>query len=157
MKNNENTKIYPGAHIIDNVTLENNVSIWYNAVLRGDIEPITVGENSNIQDNCTVHVSKDFPVKIGKNVSVGHNAVIHGCTLEDNVLIGMGSTILNGAKISKNSIVGAGSLVTKNKEFPEGSLIIGSPARYVRDLTEEEIKSITENAEEYIQLSKKGE
>ena len=153
MKNN-NTKIFNGAQITGDVTLKNNVSIWYNAVLRGDLESISIDENSNVQDNCTIHVATEFPVKIGKNVSIGHNAIIHGCTLEDNVLIGMGSIILNGAKIQKNSIVGAGSLVTKGKEFPEGSLILGSPARYVRDLTEEEIKSITENAEEYIQLSK---
>jgi carbonic anhydrase/acetyltransferase-like protein (isoleucine patch superfamily) len=122
-------------------------------VVRGDQAPISVDENSNIQDNCVVHVSKNYPVKIGKNVSIGHGAIIHGCTIEDNVLVGMGAIILNGAKISKNCLVGAGALVTENKEFPEGSLIIGSPAKAVRQLTEEQIKGIQENADEYIHLA----
>lgn len=147
------TKIYEGARIIGNVTLKNKVAIWYNAVVRGDIEPITIDEESNIQDNCVLHVSENYPVKIGKNVSVGHNATIHGCTIDDNVLIGMGSIILNGAHITKNCLVGAGALVTENKTFPEGSLIIGSPAKAVRQLTKEEIEGITKNAEKYVELA----
>lgn len=151
MKND--TKIYDGAKVVGDVELKSNVSVWYNAVVRGDQAPISVDENSNIQDNCVVHVSKNYPVKIGKNVSIGHGAIIHGCTIEDNVLVGMGAIILNGAKISKNCLVGAGALVTENKEFPEGSLIIGSPAKAVRQLTEEQIKGIQENADEYIHLA----
>ncbi len=151
----EKTKIFDGAKLIGNVEMKDNVSIWYNAVLRGDIEPITIDENSNVQDNCVVHVSKNYPVKIGKNVSVGHGAIVHGCTIEDNVLIGMGAIILNGAHIEKNCLVGAGALVTENKTFPEGSLIIGSPAKAIRQLTEEEIESITENATHYVELSLK--
>ena len=151
----EKIKIFDGAKLIGNVEMKDNVSIWYNAVLRGDIEPISIDENSNVQDNCVVHVSENYPVKIGKNVSIGHGAIVHGCTIEDNVLVGMGSIILNGAHIEKNCLVGAGALVTENKRFPEGSLIIGPPAKAVRQLTEEEIKGITENAEHYVELSLK--
>lgn len=146
-------RIYDGAKVVGDVELKSNVSIWYNAVVRADLEPVTIDENSNIQDNCVVHVSKDYPVHIGKNVSIGHGAIIHGCTIDDDVLVGMGAIILNGAKISKNCLVGAGALVTENKEFPEGSLIIGSPAKAVRELTEDEIKSIKENADEYVSLA----
>ncbi len=149
----EKAKIYDGAKVIGDVTLESKVSIWYNAVVRGDIEPITIDENSNVQDNCVLHVSEDYPVKIGKNVSVGHNATVHGCTLEDNVLVGMGAIILNGAHIKKNCLIGAGALVTENKTFPENSLILGSPAKAVRELSEEEIESIKENADEYVSLA----
>lgn len=97
----DKNKIYEGAKVIGDVDLKDNVSIWYNAVVRGDIEPISIDENSNVQDNCVIHVSKDYPVKIGKHVSIGHNATVHGCTIDDNVLIGMGSVILNGAHITK--------------------------------------------------------
>lgn len=151
MKNE--AKIYDGAKVIGDVELRSNVSVWYNAVVRGDQAPISVDENSNIQDNCVVHVSKNYPVKIGKNVSIGHGAIIHGCTIEDNVLVGMGAIILNGAKISKNCLIGAGALITENKEFPEGSLIIGSPAKALRQLSPEQIESIQENADEYVNLA----
>lgn len=146
-------KIYDGAKVVGDVTLSKESSVWYNAVVRADMEPVTIGKRSNVQDNSVVHVSKDYPVKIGENVSIGHGAIIHGCTIDDNVLIGMGAIVLNGAHISKNCLVGAGALVTENKEFPEGSLIIGSPAKAVRQLSEEEIKSITENADEYVELA----
>ena len=149
----DKNKIYEGAKVIGDVDLKDNVSIWYNAVVRGDIEPISIDENSNVQDNCVIHVSKDYPVKIGKHVSIGHNATVHGCTIDDNVLIGMGSVIVNGAHITKNCLVGAGALVTEHKTFPEGSLIIGSPAKAVRQLTKEEIEGITNNADEYVKLA----
>ncbi len=148
-----NAKIYDGAKIIGDVTLGKNVSVWYNAVIRADHEPVDIDDNSNVQDNCVIHVTEGYPVKIGKNVSIGHGAIIHGCTIEDDVLIGMGAIILNGAKISKNCLVGAGALITENKEFPEGSLIIGSPAKAVKQLTEEQLNSIKENADEYIKLA----
>ena len=149
----DKNKIYEGAKVIGDVDLKDNVSIWYNAVVRGDIEPISIDENSNVQDNCVIHVSKDYPVKIGKHVSIGHNATVHGGTIDDNVLIGMGAVILNGAHITKNCLVGAGALVTEHKTFPEGSLIIGSPAKAVRQLTKEEIEGITNNADEYVKLA----
>ncbi|MBR0472890.1 MAG: gamma carbonic anhydrase family protein [Methanosphaera sp.] len=149
----DKTRIYDGARIVGDVTLGDHVSIWYNAVVRGDEAPISIGERSNVQDNCVVHVSEGKPVKIGENVSVGHGAIVHGCTIDDNVIIGMGAIVLNGAHIGKNSLVGAGALVTENKEFPEGSLIIGSPAKAVRELSEEEIEGIMDNAEEYVKLA----
>jgi len=146
---------FPGCHIIGNVTIGQNSSIWYNAVLRGDIEPIKVGEFSNIQDNCVVHSTQNYPVELGNYVSVGHAAVLHGCKLGDCVLVGMNSTVLNGAEIGKNSIIGAGAVVTEGKKFPPGSLIIGLPAKAVRSLSEEQIKSIKDNAVRYVELSKK--
>ncbi|MBE6488066.1 MAG: gamma carbonic anhydrase family protein [Methanosphaera stadtmanae] len=146
-------KIYDGAKIIGDVTLGKNVSVWYNAVIRADHEPVEIDDNSNVQDNCVIHVTEGYPVKIGKNVSIGHGAIIHGCTIDDDVLVGMGAIILNGAKINKNCLVGAGALITENKEFPEGSLIIGSPAKAVKQLTEEQLKGIKENADEYIKLA----
>ena len=152
--NKNNVKIFPGAQIIGNVELDDNVSIWHGAVLRGDIEPIKIGKNSNVQDNCVIHVSKNLPVTIKENVSIGHGAVIHGCTIEDNVLIGMNSTVLNGAKIGKNSIVGAGAVVSEGKEFPENSLILGVPGKLVKELEKEQIEHIIKNATDYVELSK---
>lgn len=144
--------IASSADIVGDVRMGNNSSLWYQAVIRGDESPVTVGEGTNIQDGCVVHVDAGIPTIIGDGVTIGHNCTIHGCDIDDNVLIGMGSTVLNGAKIAKDCIVGAGSLVTQNKEFPEGYLIFGSPAKAVRKLTEEEIQGIRENAEAYVEL-----
>ena len=146
--------ICPGAQVIGKVELGEDVSIWHGAVLRGDTDSITIGNNSNVQDNCVVHCTKGFPVKIGDNVSVGHGAVVHGCTLEDNVLIGMNATVLNGAHIGKNSIVGAGAVVSEGKEFPENSLILGVPAKLVKELSSEQVQMIQNNADNYVRLSK---
>ena len=146
--------ICPGAQVIGEVEMGSDVSIWHGAVVRGDTDSITIGNNSNVQDNCVVHCTKGFSVKIGDNVSVGHGAIVHGCTLEDNVLIGMNATVLNGAHIGKNSIVGAGAVVSEGKEFPEGSLILGVPAKKVKDLTPVQIDHIQENADNYVKLSK---
>jgi len=146
--------ICPGAQVFGDVELGEDVSIWHGAVIRGDTDSITIGNKSNVQDNCVVHCTKEFPVKIGDNVSVGHGAVVHGCTLEDNVLIGMNATVLNGAHIGKNSIVGAGAVVSEGKEFEEGSLILGVPAKKIKDLTSEQIAHIQENADNYVKLSK---
>ena len=146
--------ICPGAQEIGEVEMGSDVSIWHGAVVRGDTDSITIGNNSNVQDNCVVHCTKGFPVKIGDNVSVGHGAIVHGCVLEDNVLIGMNATVLNGAHIGKNSIVGAGAVVSEGKEFPEGSLILGVPAKKVKDLTPVQIDHIQENADNYVKLSK---
>jgi carbonic anhydrase/acetyltransferase-like protein (isoleucine patch superfamily) len=147
-------KIAKNAVVIGDVELGENVNIWYGAVLRADINKIKIDDDSNVQDNCTVHCSKDYPVFIGKGVSVGHGAVIHGCTIEDNVLVGMNSTVLNGAKIGKNSIIGANALVSQNKEIPPNSMVLGVPGKVVRTLTDEEINSIKENAKNYLELSK---
>jgi len=148
---------FKGSVIEGNVNINEKTSVWYNAVIRGDIEPITIGKCSNIQDNCVLHSSKDYPLKIGNLVSVGHAAVLHGCNIEDNCLIGMNSTVLNGAVIKKNSIVGAGALVTENHEFPENSLIIGMPAKAVKTLTPEEIENITNNAIKYSKMANRSD
>ena len=146
--------ICPGAQVIGDVELGEDVSIWHGAVLRGDTDSITIGDNSNVQDNCVVHCTKGFPVEIGKNVSVGHGAVVHGCKLEDNVLVGMNATVLTGARIGMNSIIGAGAVVSEGKEFPEGSLILGVPAKAIKQVSEEQIKLIQNNADNYVKLSK---
>ena len=146
--------ICPGAQVLGDVELGEDVSIWHGAVIRGDTDSITIDDNSNVQDNCVVHCTKGFPVEIGKNVSIGHGAVVHGCKLEDNVLIGMNATVLNGAHIGKNSIVGAGAGVSEGKNFPEGSLILGVPAKVVKQLNESQVKLIQDNADNYVKLSK---
>ena len=147
--------VAPNAVIIGDVTLEKNSSVWFNATLRGDIENIHLGEGSNVQDGSVLHTDPGYPLKIGKNVTVGHLVMLHGCVIEDDCLIGIGSTILNKAKIGKNSIIGANALVTENKEIPERSLVLGSPGKIVRQVTDEEIKSIKENAEHYVANYKK--
>ena len=135
--------------IIGDVVIEKNANIWFGTTIRGDMSKIYIGENTNIQENSVIHVDFDYETYIGKNVTIGHRAIIHGCEISDNVLIGMGSII------GKNSIVGAGSLVTQNKVFEEGVLIMGSPAKVVRKLTEDEIKSIEKSSKNYVEISKK--
>lgn len=142
------------ADIIGDVTIEKNASIWYKAVLRGDDSKIIIGENSNVQDGTIVHCGYDEPVIIGKNVTIGHAAIIHGCKIGDNSLIGMGSTILDNAEIGEFTMVGAGSLVT-GKKFPSGVLLLGSPAKVVRELTEEERESLKKSALYYVEIGKK--
>jgi len=142
--------IAEGATVIGAVDLKRDVSIWHSAVLRGDINSITIDEGSNIQDGSVVHLADDFGVSIGKYVTVGHSAVIHACTIHDECLIGMNATILDGAIIGKHSIIGANALVTKGTQIPEGSLVLGSPAKVVRPLTEEERLSIKPWAEKYV-------
>lgn len=155
MENNKDSiVICPGAQVIGNVELGEDVSIWHGAVLRGDTDSISIGNRSNVQDNCVVHCTEGYPVEIGENVSVGHGAVVHGCKLEDNVLIGMNATVLNGAHIGKNSIVGAGAVVSEGKEFPENSLILGVPAKRVKELNPEQVQMIQNNADNYVELSK---
>ena len=155
MENNKDSiVICPGAQVFGDVELGENVSVWHGAVIRGDTDSITIGDNSNVQDNCVVHCTRGFPVVIGKNVSVGHGAVVHGCRLDDNVLIGMNATVLNGAHISKTCIVGDGAVVSEGKEFPERSLILGVPAKVVKQLSPEQIQLIQDNADNYVKLSK---
>ena len=126
--------IAPDAVLVGRVRIAEDASIWFNAVLRGDNEWIEVGAGSNVQDNCVLHTDPRFPLTIGAGCTIGHGVVLHGCTVGDNSLAGMGTIVLNGAKIGKNSIVGAGALVTEGKEFPDHSLIVGSPAKVVRQL-----------------------
>jgi Carbonic anhydrases/acetyltransferases, isoleucine patch superfamily len=152
---NQQCFIAEGAQIVGNVTIEKNCSIWYGAVLRGDDNFIKIGEGSNVQDNCVLHVSNsDKPTIIGQYVTIGHGAIIHGAVIEDNCLIGMGSIIMDGCKIGKNSLVAAGSLVTGETEIPAGVLCMGSPAKVIRKLSGEEIIKIEESAKHYINLWK---
>jgi carbonic anhydrase/acetyltransferase-like protein (isoleucine patch superfamily) len=138
-----------GAKLIGNLTMAVRSSVWFNAVVRADADRIAIGEDSNIQDNATIHCDPGFPCLIGRGVTVGHNAIVHGCTVEDNVLIGMHATILTGAIIGRDSIVGASALVTEGAVIPAGSLVIGVPAKVVRALRPDEIERIRGSAESY--------
>ena len=142
--------IAEGAKIIGSVEIGENSSVWFNAVIRGDSNDVKIGYGSNVQDNAVIHTSRDFGVNIGDNVTIGHGAIVHGCTIGNNVMIGMGAIVLDGAVIEENSIIGAGALVTQGKIVPAGSLAFGNPAKVVRQLTEEEIKSISDNAVYYV-------
>jgi carbonic anhydrase/acetyltransferase-like protein (isoleucine patch superfamily) len=150
----ESVVVFKGAVVDGKVDIGEKSSVWFNAVLRGDIEPLYIGKCSNIQDSCVLHSSKGYPLNIGNLVSVGHAAVLHGCTVEDNCLIGMNATVLNGAVIKKNSIVGAGAVVTEHHEFPANSLIIGIPAKAVRTLQKDEIEHIKDNAVIYVEMAR---
>lgn len=141
--------IAPGAWVVGDVTLAEGSSVWFGAVLRGDTEPIAVGENSNIQDGCVLHTDPGFPLRIGAGVTVGHRAVLHGCVVESGSLIGMGAVVLNGARIGSGSIVGAGALVPEGKSIPERSLAVGVPSRVVRELDESEMEGLRQSAEGY--------
>lgn len=154
VKISEDARIAKQSVITGDVTIGRDSCVLYFAVIRGDEAPVVIGEESNIQENCTVHVSRDMSVHIGNNVTVGHNAVIHGCTIGDRSLIGMGAVILDGAKIGNDCIIGAGSLVTKNTVIPDGSLVMGSPAKIKRNLTWEEKLGILENSKEYVSVSR---
>ena len=145
----ENVLICEGACVVGDVTLAKGVSVWYNAVVRGDEGAITIGEDTNIQDCCILHEH----VVVGLGCTVGHGAILHGCTLGDNTLIGMGAIVLNGAKIGSNCIVGAGALVTGKMDAPDGSMILGSPAKVVRPLTEEEIEGNRVFARDYLYMT----
>lgn len=142
--------IAPNAIVTGSVVLENNASVWFSCVVRADNDTITIGENSQLQDGCILHVDPGFPVTIGRNVSVGHMAMLHGCTVGDGSLIGIKAVILNGAKIGRNCLIGANALVAEGKEIPDGSLVVGSPGRVVRQLTEQEITRINGASDHYV-------
>ncbi len=156
----KNTWIAPGATVIGEVETGEDVSIWFGCVVRGDVHYIKIGDRTNIQDLSMIHVthykkedkSDGYPTIIGNDVTVGHRVMLHGCTIEDACLIGMSATILDGAVIGKESIVGAGALVTKNKKFPPRSLIVGSPAKVIRSLTDEEVKELYASAKRYVKF-----
>jgi carbonic anhydrase/acetyltransferase-like protein (isoleucine patch superfamily) len=146
----EGAYVAPGAHVIGRVTLGARASVWFGAVLRGDNDPITVGDDSNIQDGAMIHADPGVPAAIGRAVTVGHHAIVHGATVGDHSLIGMGATVLNRAVIGAESIVGANALVTEGKVFPPGSLIVGAPARLVRPLSDAEIAGLRLSAATYV-------
>jgi len=150
----KNKFVADGAKILGDVTLGNNVSIWYNAVLRGDVCKITVGDNSNVQDCCVVHGKVGQPVVIGKGVSVGHGAILHGCTIGDNSLVGMGAVVLDGVVVGKNCIIGAGAVVTQNTIIPDNSMFLGCPAKFVKKVSDEQAESNRQNALHYVDIIK---
>jgi carbonic anhydrase/acetyltransferase-like protein (isoleucine patch superfamily) len=141
------------AHVVGKVTLLDDVNIWFGVTIRADNDEIVVGKGSNIQENAVLHADPGFPLKIGNHVSIGHMAMVHGCSIGDGSLIGIHAVILNGARIGKNCLVGAGALVTEGKEFPDNSLIIGTPAKAIRTLTDEEIARLHSIAANYVQRS----
>ena len=151
------TYLAPGAQVVGDVTLGENVGIWYNAVVRGDTGSIFIDDNSNVQDNSTLHTDVGHSIHIGKGVSIGHNAVVHGCTVGDNTVVGMGSIILSGAVVGKNCIIGAGALVTGKMVIPDNSMAFGNPAKVVRQLTAEEVEDNRHNAQHYVDLLNKAE
>ncbi len=142
--------IAPDAQVMGNVILRRNASVWFGAVLRGDNDPIEIGENSNIQDGTVIHTDHGSPVHVGRDVTVGHKCMLHGCTIGDNSLIGIGSIILNNTKIGKNCLIGANTLIAENKDIPDGSMVIGAPGRVVRQLSEDQIALIKGSADVYV-------
>ena len=154
MNKGKDVYVADGAKLIGDVKLGDESSVWFNSVLRADSDKIKIGKRSNIQDNCTVHTDKGFPVVVGDGVTVGHNCVLHGCTIDDGSLVGMGAIVLNGAHIGKNCLVGAGSLITQNMVVPDGSLVVGSPAKIRGVLSDEQLESLKDNALEYVELAK---
>jgi len=141
--------VAPGARVIGNVTLGAEASVWFNAVLRGDNEPVTVGRGSNIQDGCICHTDPGFPLTIGEDVTVGHNAILHGCTIGDGTLVGMGAVILNGAKVGRGCLIGANALITEGKMIPDGSMVVGQPAKVLREVDERLAAELRRAAEAY--------
>ena len=143
--------IAPDASIIGSVEIHNNASIWFNVVIRADNDQVIIGENSNIQDGSVLHIDPGFPLTIGKNVTVGHKAMLHGCTIGENSLIGINAVVLNGAKIGKNCLIGANTLIPENMVVPDGSMVVGSPGKVKRELTEQQVKMLALSAAHYVQ------
>lgn len=155
IKNSGENWVAPNATIIGDVTLDKNSSVWFNATIRGDIENIHVGEGSNVQDGSVLHTDPGYPLKIGKNVTIGHLVMLHGCTIGDNSLIGINAVVLNGARIGKNCLIGANALIPEGKEIPDGSLVMGSPGKIVRELNEAATKGLLLSAQGYVRNFKR--
>ena len=141
--------VAPDANVIGNVSVEEGASVWFGCTIRGDNEPIVVGKGSNVQENTVMHTDPGCPLTIGENCTIGHKAMLHGCTIGDNSLIGMGATVLNGAKIGRNCLIGAGALITEGKEIPDNSLVMGAPGKVVRQLDDNAAKGLTASAQHY--------
>ncbi len=139
------------AVVVGNVLLKANASVWFNAVLRGDAELITIGENSNVQDGSVLHTDPGYPLEIGANVTIGHKVMLHGCRIGDNSLVGINAVVLNGAKIGRNCLIGANALITEGKEIPDNSMVMGSPGKVVRQLTDAQVAGLTMSAKHYVQ------
>jgi carbonic anhydrase/acetyltransferase-like protein (isoleucine patch superfamily) len=147
--------IAPGAHVIGKVILQKNSSVWFNSVVRGDCDVITIGENSNIQDGSVLHADFGVPLTIGKGVTIGHKVMLHGCEIGDYSLIGINSVVLNGAKIGKYCVIGANSLITENMQIPDGSLVMGSPAKVIKPIPEQQQKMLEQSAQHYVDNAKR--
>lgn len=147
--------IAPNAVLIGDVVVGADVGIWFGVVARGDIETITVGARTNVQENSVLHTDSGYPLVIGENVTIGHGAIVHGCTIGDNSLIGMGATVLNGAKIGKNCLIGANALVTENKVIPDNSLVMGAPAKVVREIDAAGVAALAASADRYVKNAKR--
>lgn len=150
-KIHESAFIAPGAVVLGDVTIGEHVGIWYHTTIRGDRASITIGKNSNIQDNCVIHVGVGYPVEIGEGVTVGHSAIVHGSKVGDSTLVGMGAILMNGSVIGRNCIIGAGALVTQNMVIPDDSVVLGSPGKVVRQVTAKDIEANKHNADLYVQ------
>ncbi|MBT8114600.1 MAG: gamma carbonic anhydrase family protein [Arenicella sp.] len=151
----ESCFIAPSASLIGSVKLATDASVWFNCVLRGDNDSITIGEGSNIQDGSVLHVDPGCPINIGRNVTVGHKVMLHGCSIGDNSLIGMNAVVLNGARIGKNCLIGANTLITENTEIPDGQLVLGSPGNIVKALNQANIELIKASAEHYVENARR--
>ena len=151
----ESAWVAPTADVMGNVQLAAEASVWFGAVLRGDNEPIIVGKRSNIQDNSVLHTDPGMPLTIGEGVIIGHQVMLHGCTIGDNTLIGIGATVLNGAKIGKNCLIGAHALITEGKEIPDNSMVVGAPGKIIRTLNEQQIAMLKLNADVYVANAKR--
>jgi carbonic anhydrase/acetyltransferase-like protein (isoleucine patch superfamily) len=145
----EDTWVAPDANLVGKVVMEAGSSVWFGCTIRADHEEIRIGEGSNVQENVVMHIDAGFPLSIGKNCTIGHKVMLHGCTIGENSLIGMGATVLNGAKIGKNCLIGAGALITENKEIPDGSLVMGAPGKVVRQVDEATIEKLKWSALHY--------
>lgn len=150
----ESVYIAPSADVVGDVTIGKDSSIWNHATVRGDRAPITIGIGSNVQDNAVLHVENDLPVIVGDFVTIGHSAIVHGCTVGDNTLVGMGAIIMNGAKVGRDCVIGAGAVVTENAVIPDGSLAVGLPAKVIKQVSEEQKKEFKKNALEYVEEAK---
>lgn len=146
--------IAPNTTVCGKVSIGKNSSVWFQSVLRGDVDQIIIGENSNIQDGCIIHCVEGYPVKMGDNVSLGHGVILHGCTVEDNVLIGMRATVLTGAVIGKNSLIAAGAVINENMVIPPNSLVMGIPAKVKKEINESQLQLIAKTSQNYVEYSK---
>ena len=147
--------IAPTAVLVGDVVVGAEAGIWFGVVARGDIETITIGARSNVQENTVLHTDKGYPLTIGENCTIGHAAIVHGCTIGDNTLIGMGATVLNGAKIGKNCLIGANALVTENKVIPDNSMVVGAPGKVIREIDEEGVRNLAGSADRYVQNARR--
>ena len=147
--------IAPTAVLVGDVVVGPEVGIWFGVVARGDIETITIGARSNVQENCVLHTDTGYPLVIGANVTIGHSAIVHGCTIGDNTLIGMGATVLNGARIGKNCLIGANALITENKVIPDNSMVVGAPGKVIREIDEEGVRNLAASADRYVKNARR--